>query len=225
VTGIFVPEAPATQQAIGILGGTFDPVHIGHITLAEDIQKHLLLDRMYLMPCHLPPHRGKPGASHRDRLHMLQLATTGTSLLIDERELQREGPSYTFDTLLSLRRQYGPLIPLIWCLGMDAFAAFNTWHRWREIPSLAHLLVVTRAGYDQRELADDLRQLLAEHPCAEKTDLKNTAAGNIYLTQLSQIPVSSTQVRQQLAQGVSPAAALKPAVYHYIQERGLYLTR
>lgn len=212
-----------------MFGGTFDPVHIGHITLAEEIQKHLQLDRMYLVPCRLPPHRDKPGASESERLHMLQLAVADTSLLIDERELQRDGPSYTVDTLRSLRQQYGPHTSLLWCMGMDAFATLNSWHHWQDILSLAHLVVVTRAGHDPA-LPDELRLWLGKHLCAgtlcaETKALKDTPAGNIYLTQLSQIPVSSTRVRQQLAQGISPSTALKPAVYHYIQERGLYLTR
>lgn len=221
-----MPEAPvpATQQSIGIFGGTFDPVHIGHITLAEDIQKHLQLDRMYLMPCRLPPHRDRPSASDQDRLQMLQRAIAGTSLLIDERELQREGPSYTFDTLQSLRQQHGPAASLVWCMGMDAFAAFDTWYHWQDILSLAHLVVVTRPGHTAT-LHPEIQRLLTQHSCVCSDELHSTSAGKIYLTQLSQIPVSSTQVRQQLASGVSPAAALHPAVSHYIQERGLYLTR
>jgi len=219
-----VPETPATQQTIGIFGGTFDPVHIGHITLAEEIKKHLLIERMYLIPCRLPPHRDKPSASDQDRLQMLRLATAHTSLLIDDRELKRDGPSYTIDTLQSLREQYGAIASLICCMGMDAFARFNTWHRWQDILSLAHLVVIARAGNHQ-EINADIRALLLHHQCTEKNTLKDAPAGHIYLTQLSQIPVSSTQVRQQLAQGILPSAVLKPAVYHYIQERGLYLTQ
>jgi len=219
-----VPETSTIRQTIGIFGGTFDPVHIGHITLAEEIKKHLLIDRMYLIPCRLPPHRARPNASDQDRLQMLQLATTNTSLLIDDRELKRDGPSYTVDTLQSFREQYGAVASLICCMGMDAFARFNTWHRWQDILSIAHLAVIARAE-NQREINVDIRTLLLHHQCAEKKVLKDTPAGHIYLTQLSQIPVSSTQVRQQLAQGVLPSAALNPTVYHYIQERGLYLTQ
>lgn len=217
----FAPKAPLS---IGIFGGTFDPVHIGHIALAEDIKKHLQIDRMYLVPCRVPPHREKPHTSDADRLQMIRLATADTSLLIDERELGREGPSYTVDTLESLREQYGATTAIICCIGMDAFAHFDTWHRWQEILLLAHLVVIARAGSEQ-EFNADIQALLAHSQCADKNTLKNTPAGKIYLTQLSQIPVSSTQVRQQLAQDISPAAALNPAVYHYIQERGLYLTR
>lgn len=192
--------------------------------LAEEIKQHLRIDRMYLVPCRLPPHRDKPGASDQDRLQMLRLATTGTSLLIDECELKREGPSYTFDTLQSLRSQQGADTAIMCCMGIDAFAHFNTWHRWQEILTLAHLVVIARAGHHP-EFPADIRALLAHHQCTETSTLENAPGGTIYLTQLSQIPVSSTQVRQQLAQGVLPANALKPAVYDYIQERGLYLTR
>lgn len=221
-----MPEAPvpATQQTIGIFGGTFDPVHIGHITLAGEIKTHLFIDQMYLVPCRLPPHRNRPSASDQDRLKMLRLAAADTSLLIDERELKREGPSYTFDTLQTLRAEHGQTASIICCLGMDAFAHFNTWHRWQDILSLVHLAVITRAGHHQ-EVNADIHALLALYQCTDKAALKNTPAGNIYLTQLSQIPVSSTQVRQQLAQGILPPNTLTPTVYHYIQERGLYLTQ
>lgn len=223
MTDTFVPETPV-PASIGLFGGTFDPVHIGHTTLAEELKNHLALDAMYLLPCRLPPHRRRPSASDQDRLQMLRLATADTSLRIDERELEREGPSYTVDTLLSLREAYGADTAIICCMGMDAFAHFTTWHRWQDILSLAHLAVITRAENNQ-ELDADTHALLARYRCTEKAALKNTPAGNIYLTQLSQIPVSSTQVRQQLAQGILPPDALKPTVYHYIQERGLYLTQ
>lgn len=221
MTGIFVPE---TRLSIGIFGGTFDPVHIGHITLAEEIKKHLQINRMYLLPCRLPPHRNKPKTSEQDRLQMLRLATADTSLLIDERELKREGSSYTFDTLQSLRTEYGTTTSIICCMGMDTFALFNTWHRWQEVLSLTHLVVVTRPGYTTT-LHPDLQRLLAQHPCVQRDELHSASAGKIYLTQLSQIPVSSTQVRQQLAQGILPPDTLHPTVHHYIQERGLYLTQ
>lgn len=212
------------RLTIGILGGTFDPVHIAHITLAEEIKSCLSIDQMYLMPCRLPPHRDKPGASDQDRLQMLRLASANTSLLIDERELKRDGPSYTIDTLKSLREQYGTATSIIFCMGVDAFSHFNSWLRWQEIPSLAHLAIIARAG-NHKEFNADIHALLLRHPCTEKTALNRAPAGKIYLTQLSQIPVSSTQVRQQLSQGVLPSNTLNPAVYHYIQERGLYLTR
>ncbi len=210
--------------AIGFFGGTFDPVHKGHVTLAQELQQHLMLDTMYLLPCRLPPHRQTPIATDQQRIDMLSLATAHTRVLIDERELKRPGLSYTFDTLQSLRRDYGPDPSLIWCMGMDAFATFPSWHRWQEILSLGHLAVVMREEHNP-VLNDTLQNLLKQHQCSKLTDLKKAPAGNIYLTQLSRIPVSSTQVRQQLAQGISPAAILDPAVYHYIQERGLYLTR
>jgi len=221
-----VPEAPvpATHQTLGIFGGTFDPVHIGHITLAAEIKTHLLMDQMSLIPCRLPPHRDRPSASDQDRLQMLRLATADTSLLVDERELKREGPSYTFDTLQSLRAEHGETASIICCMGMDAFAYFNTWYRWQDILSLAHLAVIARAGNHQ-DVNADIHALLAQYQCTEKTALKNTPAGNIYLTQLSQIPVSSTQVRQQLAKGILSPNTLTPTVYQYIQERGLYLTQ
>jgi nicotinate-nucleotide adenylyltransferase len=218
--GTFVPD---TRLRIGIFGGTFDPVHIGHITLAEEIKQHLQIDQMHLLPCRLPPHRKIPGASNEDRLQMLRLAIADTSLLIDQRELERDGPSYTFDTLQSLRHQYGAETSIVFCMGMDAFAHFDTWHRWQEILSLAHLAIIARANQNPT-LNENIHAMLANCQCKDISTLKNTPAGNIYLTQLSQIPVSSTRVRQQLAQRTLSPDTLKPAVYRYIDERGLYLT-
>lgn len=210
--------------ALGFFGGTFDPVHRGHITLAEELKNHLALDAMYLVPCHLPPHRVIPAATDQQRLQMLRLASADTTLQIDDSELRRQGPSYTVETLRALRRQHGHTTALVWCMGMDAFALFDTWHQWQEILGLAHLAVVSRATYTGG-LNRVVQTLQVRHQCHDPQDLKKSPAGNIYLTQLSQIPVSSTELRQQLASCAAPPPALHPAVYQYILERGLYLPR
>lgn len=211
-------------RAIGIFGGTFDPVHVGHIRLAQEVQQHLALDEMRLMPCRVPPHRPPPAASEADRLQMLRLASAGTNLQIDDRELKREGPSYAVDTLENMRREYGERIALVWCLGMDAFAAFHTWHRWRDILALAHLAVLVRPGTTP-ELSPELRDVLQQRLCQNSNALKLEVAGQIYLTQLAQIPVSSTEIRQQLSQGALKPENLHPDVLRYIEERGLYRNR
>lgn len=216
--------ATFAPEALGFFGGTFDPVHVGHITLAKDLQQHLALKNLFLVPCRIPSHREKPVANEQQRLDMLRLAIQNSSLQIDERELHRNGPSYTVDTLQALRQQHGALTPLIWCLGIDAFARLQTWHRWQEILSLAHLAVVTRADYSQN-LPIEIQHWMTQHQSHDPAALTHTPAGKIYLTQLSQIPVSSTSLRQQLATGALPAEVLHPAVHQYILERGLYLNR
>lgn len=213
----------SSQRTIGIFGGTFDPVHRAHITLAEQLRTQLALDEMRLLPCRLPPHRDQPTASDSDRLHMLRLACTGTNLLVDDRELHREGPSYTIDTLQSLRKEYGDDVSLVLCMGMDAFIKLHTWHRWQDLLSLSHIAVMQRPSTP--DPVGEVAVLLAHHKTTDKQQLKSQPAGLIYLTQLDEIPVSSTQVRQQLSKGQQPLKDLHPAVIQFIQQRGLYLTR
>ena len=208
------------RRAIGILGGTFDPVHCGHIAIAQDFKHHLQLDEMRLVPARAPPHRAQPQASDADRLAMLRLATTNTGLLVDERELQRGGASYTIDTLASLRQELGADTALVLCLGQDAFAQLDTWQRWRELTGFAHIAVATRAG-QSIALNPAVRTLLAAHQASSVQALTNSPAGCIALAQLSQIPVSSTQVRQALA-STRTSVDVHPDVLHYIQQRGLY---
>jgi len=209
-------------KTIGIFGGTFDPVHKGHITLALELKNHLQLDEMRLIPCRLPPHRPLPSASDQDRLHMLRLATANTPLLIDDREIKRDGPSYTIDTLHSLRSEMGKDASLVLCMGMDAFAGLTTWHRWEEIPALAHIAVVSRADYHEA-FDPQIKQLLAQHQTQTREDLCKLPHGKIYLTQLSQIPVSSTRVRQALATSrFERLSDIDPHVNAFIQQQGLY---
>ena len=131
---------------ICILGGTFDPVHFGHLRPALDVQQTLGVEKVWLLPCGLPPHRARPGLSAAQRLELLELAIDAEDgLAIDGRELQRDGPSYMVDTLESLRVEAGEQ-PVCLALGVDALAQLDSWHRWRDILSLCHLVVMQRPG-------------------------------------------------------------------------------
>jgi len=210
------------SRSIGIFGGTFDPVHKGHITLAQDLKNHLHLDEMRLLPCRLPPHRALPLASDSDRLQMLRLAAANTTLEIDERELKRKGPSYTVDTLRDLRNDHGTNCAIVLCMGVDTFASLTTWHQWQNILGLAHIAVVSRADFST-PLDNQIIQLLKQHQTTVPDDLTRQPCGKIYLTQLSQIPVSSTAIRQMLAANAQQAIpALDPDVQAFIQQKGLY---
>jgi len=210
------------QASIGIFGGTFDPVHQGHITLALELKHHLQLNEMRLIPCRLPPHRAIPSASDADRLQMLKLATAKTTLRVDDRELQRDGPSYTFDTLQSLRHDYGADRPMVLCMGMDVFALLTTWHHWQNILELAHIAVVSRADFTE-SLGKNMSDFLNRHQTKTRDELTRRPGGKIYLTQLSQIPVSSTTIREVLAKNVRQTIpALDPDVQAFIQQKGLY---
>jgi len=208
-------------HSVAMLGGTFDPVHMGHLRSALELRERFAFDQLRFVPCHRPPHRGAPGADSRQRLHMVELALDGEpGLLADARELNRPGPSYTFDTLTELRAELGENCALTLVLGADAFAALDTWHRWRELPELAHLVVMARPDCPLPEtgpVADLLRARRAE---AEM--LRRKPAGCIVPVALTPLPVSATQIRDIVRSGRSPRYLLPDAVCAYIREQKLY---
>jgi len=203
---------------IGIFGGTFDPIHVGHLRTAIELRDSLGLDHIKLLPCHLPAHRDRPGASSEQRITMLELAVEGIdSLVIDKREAQRDSPSYSIDTLTSFRAEL-PDTKLLFCMGMDAFSNFTEWHRWESILEIAHLVVVERPG---SELSAASAELLDSRSCASVTDL-NQLAGGILLQSVAQFDVSATRIRGLVSQKRDISYLLPEAVGRYIVEQGLY---
>ena len=138
-------------QALGVLGGAFDPVHIGHLRGAIAVREHLGLKRVNLLPAAQSPLKGAATVTAADRLAMLEAAVRGVpGLGVDARELDREGPSYTVDTLIELRSEVGQAQPLIWIVGTDILPALPKWSRWRQLLELAHLVILERPGSDSR---------------------------------------------------------------------------
>jgi nicotinate-nucleotide adenylyltransferase len=216
------------KPPIAILGGTFDPVHNGHIGLAEDVRRALALSEVRLVPAGDPPHRGGPVASGQDRVAMLRLAVAGhPGLVVDPREVARAGKSYTVLTLEELRQE-APSRPLLLIVGADAFLGFPTWHRWKEIFTLAHVVVAARPGValePSGELAAEWKSRLADRP-----DLLFSApAGSIYEQAIAPLPISATAIRAQLARGAAGREAVRPllpaAVLRYIDQHHLYSDR
>lgn len=206
---------------ICLYGGTFDPVHYGHLRTAIEVQQTAGFDRIHFLPCRLPPHRDHPLASAEQRLAMLELAIAGESALaIDDRELRRDGPSYMVDTLRSIRSESADEAVVL-VLGMDAFAGLESWREWREILQLAHLLVMQRPGSSWPQtgvLADELTTGISDHYPA----LFKQPAGLICSVQVTQLAISSTQIRALLAAGNSPRYLLPDAVLDYIQQHDWY---
>lgn len=207
---------------IGLFGGTFNPVHFGHLRLALEVRQTLGMDQVRLVPCHRPAHRGEPEVSSRQRLEMLHLALQNCpELSLDERELQRDGPSYSLETLQSLRAELGPEVSLIWIMGSDSFAGLDSWHRWRELLDWGHLLVVARPGCD----------LPSEGPVAELLNRRKAGAevlnqqpsGAIVVQKLRLLPISATEIRAQVGKHQSPQFLLPEAVWQFIRQQGLYL--
>ena len=208
-------------RSVAVLGGTFDPVHIGHLRSALELRERLAFEQVRLMPCHRPPHRAQPGASAEQRLRMLELALAGeTELCADARELRRPGPSYTFDTLTELRAELGAHCSLSLIMGADAFAGLDTWHRWRELPQLAHIVVMARPDCPlpaEGPVAELLRALRAE-PAV----LREKICGAIVPVALTPLPISATAIRELLRSGRSPRYLLPDAVWSFIREHALY---
>jgi nicotinate-nucleotide adenylyltransferase len=213
------------MRPLALLGGTFDPVHVGHLRAAIEAREALSAEEVRLLPAALPPHREQPLASAEQRLAMLEAAICGVpGLCADARELQRNGPSYTFDTLTSVRAEIGAAKPLVLVLGADAFAGLPSWHRWREIIELAHIAVLARP--DAHGLIDPrLEELLARAGTAEPSKLASSPAGRVLRLQVPPLPVSSTLIRARLQRGRSVRFLVPDAVIEMIAAQGWYGSR
>jgi len=209
------------RKRIGIFGGTFDPIHIGHLRIALEIKQQLQLDEMRLLPCYLPPHRPAPGASANQRVEMLEIALQGcTELQVDKRELQRDNPSYTYDTLCELRAELGAQTSLCLCMGMDSFATLDTWHNWDQLLQLAHIIVVARPGWFLPELGA-VAELLHLHRYNIDV-IAEAAAGAIVVLEQRLLPISATDIRAQIHAGNSPQFLVPDRVWNYIRRHQLY---
>lgn len=206
---------------IGLLGGSFDPIHFGHLRLALEIQQGLELREVRLIPSSLPPHRTAPHAGAAERLAMVLAAIAGEpGLSVDERELRRDGPSYTVDTLKSLRAEFGDM-PLCLILAMDAFLGLDSWSRWREIIGLAHIVVAQRPGWNS-SLVAEVAALLTERRADNRAALMGQPAGRILTWPVTQLAISSTQIRDLLCKGQSPRYLLPDAVLEVINTNRIY---
>lgn len=199
------------MKPIALLGGTFDPVHVAHLRVAWEAAEALDAE-VRLMPANVPPHRAAPVATAAQRVAMLETALAGQDrLTLDTRELNREGASYTFDTLCELRAECGARQPLILLVGADAFAGFATWHRWREILTLAHIAVLTRPGHHP-QLPNDLAGEVAPRQAHGCGDLRSAPAGRVFDLAVTPLEISASAVRALLAAGRSPRWLLPDAL-------------
>lgn len=212
------------QIPLGILGGTFDPIHFGHLRLAEEAIDALGLGSVRFVPAGRPAHRGVPAAAAAHRLEMARLAiTSNPRFSLDAGEVEAATPSYTVPTLERLRRELGPARPLVLLLGADAFAGLATWHRWRDLFHLAHLAVTHRPGFDLDAAslpAPVAAELTARR--APPASLWDAPAGTIVPFAITPLAISATQLREFVAAGQSPRYLLPDAVVEYIACHHLY---
>ena len=215
------------MQAIGIFGGTFDPIHYGHLRLAEEMAAALDLREVRFIPSGQPPHRDAPQTSASHRLEMVRRAITGNPcFVLDEREVHRAQqqnarPSYTVDTLNELRAEVGPAQPLYLLLGADAFLGLPSWHEWRRLFELAHIVVAERAGTSwQQAMGDDLQH---EVQARRVNDVANCGpVGTVQIMQMTPLAISARVIREALAAQKSVRYLLPDAVLDYLQQQQLY---
>jgi nicotinate-nucleotide adenylyltransferase len=210
---------------VGLLGGTFDPIHFGHLRLAQELGDALGLACVRFIPTGTPPHRNPPQVSGAHRLQMVRIAIAGNALFeADDREIRRDAISYTYDTLTELRDELGER-PLCLLMGADAFATLTTWHRWQELFDLAHVVIAHRPGFRLQELQGALPaplrkiylQRLAGAPVALRAN-----AGSILAREITALDISATHIRAMLAQGSSPRYLVPDTVLEYIDHNHLY---
>ena len=205
-----------------LYGGTFDPVHDGHLAVAEAASASFAAD-VALLPSADPPHRALPGANAQQRAAMLDLAVMDHPRLhVDRRELRRGGPSYSFDTLQEVRTEIGAEAPLAWLLGADAFHNLATWHRWHELFDLAHLVVAARPGHPMDPLVPALQLATAGRWTDDPVLLEATANGLLFLLDLPMRFEAASNVRERIAAGLPWEDEVPPAVAAYIHAQGLY---
>lgn len=209
-----------TRRRIGLLGGTFDPIHLGHVVLAQWARDELSLDEVRLLPTGRSWQKDASGASARQRVAMARLAVAAApGLDVDDRETRRQGSTYTIDTLMELRAEVGPEPALVWLMGSDQLHNLASWHRYPELLAHAHLAVTQRERIGLRDFPQPVEDLLNRHGAQT---LPDEAAGSIVFFRMPPVPVSATALRDRLAAGDRPVELVAPAVLDYIEQAGLY---
>jgi nicotinate-nucleotide adenylyltransferase len=210
------------NQSIGILGGTFDPIHLGHIQLAKYTLTHCFLKEIIIAPNYTPPHRKKPVANPKQRLKMIRLALENyPNFTADDREIRRQGKSFMIDTLKSLRKDF-PNTSLCLILGFDTFANLPSWHEWKDLLKYANFIVINRPDVATK-ITSPVKKLLKTAEITDPKELSENLNGKIYQLQMPPIPISAAKIRKQLKHGEKPKDLLPEKVYKYIRENNIYV--
>lgn len=213
----------ASNSALGILGGTFDPIHNGHLNPAIYAANHLGLTQVLLIPAHVPPHKKNTIANVKQRVSMVKLACRDQSLFtLDSRELNRNTPSYSVETLQEIKAEHANY-SLYLFIGMDSLLTFTTWFHYQEILTLCHLIVTHRPGYELTSANLATQNLLKTHQVDTAEQLQLKKQGHIYIVQNNTVEISSTELRQKFKHGITCKNLLPQAVLQFIHAHQLYL--
>jgi len=211
------------MHLIGILGGTFDPIHNGHIRLALEAQKQLKLDQVKLIPVNTPPHRTKPAASSCHRRSMIELSIRDESkLCIDCRELESENISYSINTLKSLRQEFSD-DALCLIVGRDAFNKIDSWKDWQDLLDYAHIIVANRPNESINNISPKLKSWIEKHQITDHAQLKKCLSGNIVFINIPMLDISSSMIRQCYSEHKTVTHLLPTLTQTYIKDQQLYL--
>ena len=209
------------MNPIGIFGGTFDPIHYGHLRTAFEVLQALRFGEIWFVPSGDPPHRGETFATARVRLEMVRLATQGQpGFAVNDCEIRRTGPSYTVDTLAEIREERADA-PLGLIVGMDAFLGLTSWHRWDEILDLAHIIIAHRPGWKAPDLGK-LGDMIMARGTHRVDDLHQNLHGRVHIHAVTQLEIASTEIRDLIAAGRDPRFLMPDAVRDFIKEHGCY---
>ena len=211
------------QQLVGIFGGTFDPIHNGHLRLMIELSEQLPFSEIRVLPCHTPALKTTSYASPEHRLNMLRLATRSLNqIIIDDRELKRTGVSYTYDSLVSIREEIGNK-PLALIIGTDAFLGFDKWYRWQEIMKLSNILIVARPNYTLPS-SGVIYDLLQKNLTQDIQDFYKTSVGKIMICPIPLLAISATDIRRRIAEHLSIRYLVPDTILEYIVNEKIYLT-
>jgi len=209
------------MHSIAILGGTFDPIHFGHLRPALELTQQGF-DEVRLMPCHVPAHREAPDCSAEQRLAMVELAVRNEpALTVDVRELEREGDTFTVDTLLEMRQELGEEVSLNLVMGMDSFVELHRWHCWEQLIDLANIIVTERPG-QMLPTEGVMARFLKARQVSSSEQLQQASSGRVLVLQLALLDISATRIRALIKAGQSARFLLPETVWDYIEQHRLY---
>lgn len=209
------------MHSIAILGGTFDPIHFGHLRPALELTQQGF-DEVRLMPCHVPAHREAPDCSAEQRLAMVELAVKNEpALTVDVRELEREGDTFTVDTLMEMRQELGEKVSLNLVMGMDSFVGLHRWHCWEQLIDLANIIVTERPG-QMLPTEGVMARFLKARQVFSSEQLQQASSGRVLVQQLALLDISATRIRALIKAGQSARFLLPETVWDYIEQHRLY---